>query len=241
MDKEKLQHYEKKLLEMKKGYEQLVKRMKGNGLGEELRYSISELSSYDNHPADLGSEVFERGKDIAVKENIEIQLIKIDDALAKISSGSYGKCDICGQEISVERLEAVPDSTMCVDCRASMEGEGDRHSRPLEEDVIVPPFGGRAHDKSPEELGDGEDMNAFDGEDAWQSVAKFGTSETPSDVPNAGQYPDIYYDFDEDTGSVEDVDAIPYEVGDDGVIYEDFANQPAASTPYEKINLGKQE
>lgn len=238
MDKQKLQHYQKKLLEMKKEYQELIEQMKDNGLEEELQASVSELSSYDNHPADLGSEVFERGKDIALKENVEIQLMKIEDALAKIASGSYGKCDICGKEIPAERLEAVPESTMCLECRSNFEGKGDRHPRPLEEDVIAPPFGSLTHDSAAEKLGDSEDLNSFDGEDAWQSVARYGTSDTPSDVPNAKKYPDIYYDFDEDIGSVEDVDAIPYEIGDDGVIYEDFSGEDY--TPYEKINVGKQ-
>ena len=83
-------------------------------------------------------------------------------------------------------------------------------------------------------------MNSFDGEDAWQSVARYGTSETPSDVPNAANFPDIYYDFDEDVGAVEDVDQIPYEIGDDGVIYEDFTGMDDESSPKEKIDVGKQ-
>jgi len=223
---------------MKTEYQELIKQMEDNGLKEELQESISELSSYDNHPADLGSEVFERGKDIALKENVEIQLRKIEDALAKIASGSYGKCDICGKEIPAQRLDAVPESTMCLECRSKFEGKGDRHPRPLEEDVIVPPFGGLTHDSAAEKLGDTEDTNSFDGEDAWQSVARYGTSETPSDVPNAKEYPDIYYDFDEDRGAVEDIDAIPYEIGDDGVIYKSFSGKDDGA--YEKIDVGKE-
>ena len=240
MDKQKLRYYQQKLLAMKKEYEELAKQMKDNGLSHELRDSVSELSSYDNHPADLGSELFERGKDLALKENAEIQLMKIEDALAKIDSGSYGQCDICGKEIPEERLEAVPESTMCLECRSKFEGTGDRHPRPVEEDVVAPPFGGLTHDSSPAELGEAEDINMFDGEDAWQSVASYGTSETPSDVPNAKKYPDIYYDFDEDIGIVEDIDAIPYEIGDDGVIYEDFSGRDDERSPYEKIDVGKQ-
>ncbi|MDI9448265.1 MAG: conjugal transfer protein TraR, partial [Bacillota bacterium] len=48
------------------------------GLGVPLGDSIGELSTYDNHPADVGSEVFERSKDFALRESAMITVAAID-------------------------------------------------------------------------------------------------------------------------------------------------------------------
>lgn len=45
-----------------------------------------------------------------------LQLVRDDTvrALAKLDEGSYGRCDVCGQPISAERLEALPWARLCV-------------------------------------------------------------------------------------------------------------------------------
>ena len=46
---------------------------------------------------------------------------KIDRALAKIEQGDFGVCDECGEEISVKRLEARPETTLCIKCKEDQE------------------------------------------------------------------------------------------------------------------------
>jgi DnaK suppressor protein len=46
----------------------------------------------------------------------------IDEALVRIERGDYGKCDDCGEPIPMERLEAVPTATTCVQCTEDREG-----------------------------------------------------------------------------------------------------------------------
>ena len=215
MQQEFITRIQNQLVAEKEDLETQLRHMEEDALGEPMQEAVSELSSYDNHPADLGSEMFERSKDLSLKQLTQIQVSKINDALSKIESGSYGKCDNCGKEINVERLEAMPSSTMCIDCKAAEEVLPDRHIRPIEEDVIAPPFGGQTHDSSARELGDAEDENEFDGEDAWQQLTPFGEH-----APDAGA--GSYYggmDYDEDKGYVEDVDHLPYEKGEDGMFY----------------------
>ena len=72
--------------------------------------SMGELSSYDNHPGDEGTELFEREKDIALNDHVEYQIKNINKALKAIDNGSYGKCEVCSKEIPVERLEALPET-----------------------------------------------------------------------------------------------------------------------------------
>lgn len=45
------------------------------------------------------------------------QLIQVENALKAIAQGDYGRCQHCHQMISVERLEVIPNATMCVNCQ----------------------------------------------------------------------------------------------------------------------------
>jgi len=48
-------------------------------------------------------------------------LLKIDEALRKIDEGTYGKCEDCDEDISVERLKVLPFAIYCVDCQEKRE------------------------------------------------------------------------------------------------------------------------
>ncbi|MBI5635237.1 MAG: TraR/DksA C4-type zinc finger protein [Nitrospirae bacterium] len=53
-------------------------------------------------------------------------LIKIDEALERIDSSTFGICDDCGLEIDVKRLEARPVTTMCIECKMHQEEDEKR-------------------------------------------------------------------------------------------------------------------
>ena len=72
-------------------------------------------SSSDNHLADTASETYERELDEGLEEDAQDQLRQVEDALQRIEAGTYGTCSVCGKEIPVERLEAVPWTTLCID------------------------------------------------------------------------------------------------------------------------------
>lgn len=82
---------------------------------EPQQSSTGELSSYDQHPADAGTETFEREKDEAITTSIEQQIEEIDAALERVESGTYGKCEKCGVDIDPARLEAQPMTRFCID------------------------------------------------------------------------------------------------------------------------------
>jgi DnaK suppressor protein len=50
-------------------------------------------------------------------------LKKIDEAIARIDSGEYGVCELCGEQISLKRLEARPVTTLCIECKTRQEEE----------------------------------------------------------------------------------------------------------------------
>ena len=63
----------KQLLTKKKDrLEQAITRLEETGIGDTMSYSVGELSMYDNHPGDLGDVMFERSKDIALRDNEHI-------------------------------------------------------------------------------------------------------------------------------------------------------------------------
>jgi YteA family regulatory protein len=165
------------------------------GLAESFRDSTGDLSSNDNHPGDLATEMYEREKDIALNENAEQQLEEIKGALSAINQGTYGICLTCKKPISFERLQAIPTTLYCKEHTLS-RATSDR--RPVEEQVTGISYGRTGLDESPE-------LNAFDSEDTWQIVESWGSSNTPamSDNREVTSYDEMYVEADENDGFVE--------------------------------------
>ena len=61
-------------------------------------------------------EAISRLTEIGVGTALEEKLLRVERALAKLDEGSYGSCDSCGEPIPPRRLEAMPDSVLCVAC-----------------------------------------------------------------------------------------------------------------------------
>ncbi|HEV7862512.1 MAG TPA: TraR/DksA C4-type zinc finger protein [Acidimicrobiia bacterium] len=94
----------------------LVREREAEGIGTESENeSVSELSSLDQHLADLGTETFEREKDFSLLEQLEAEIEDLDAALRKVDEGTYGICEICGKAIEPERLEAIPGTRTCIE------------------------------------------------------------------------------------------------------------------------------
>jgi DnaK suppressor protein len=94
----------------------------GEGSGEADQ--LGELSTFDQHPADVGSEVFEREKDFSIVQQVEDQIDEVHAALARLDGGTYGTCERCGKPISKDRLDAIPWARLCLDDQAAGERTG---------------------------------------------------------------------------------------------------------------------
>jgi len=90
---------------------------------ESEQESLSELSSTAQHPADLGTETFEREKDFSILEQVEAELNDVTHALHRIDAGTYGTCEVCGCPIGDERLEAMPATRLCLEHQQEAERE----------------------------------------------------------------------------------------------------------------------
>jgi RNA polymerase-binding protein DksA len=113
------EHFRSRLLEERKRVKEAI-----DYLHEENPGSVQDEaqdSTADNHPADVATVTFDRELDYSLEENEERLLEAIDAALGRIDDGTYGICRTCGQAIGGERLEALPWTTQCIDCKRKEE------------------------------------------------------------------------------------------------------------------------
>ena len=139
------------------------------GLGSSIKENSGELSSYDNHPGDLGSETFEAEKNYSFRKNYKTIIKLIDNAIKKIENNNYGFCEVCGKTIDIDRLKLIPYARFCIECEKSYNKSLNEieKGRPIEEEVLWPPFGKSFRDN---EI---DDNILFDGEDTWQAVKNY--------------------------------------------------------------------
>jgi len=76
------------------------------------------------------TESFELEKRLALEKRIRDQLVEVAHALHKFEQGTYGMCDICGQPIDPARLEALPQATLCLNCKTQQAKNAKGKSSP---------------------------------------------------------------------------------------------------------------
>ena len=114
-----LDHFRERLLEERKRAQGALEylQQENAGLLEDEREEIQS----DNHLADDATSTYDRELDATLEGNEERVIQAIDAALDRIEAGIYGICSNCGEPIGAERLEAVPWTTQCIDCKRKEE------------------------------------------------------------------------------------------------------------------------
>ncbi len=64
------------------------------------------------------TEALELEKRLVLERRTKEQIIGVEHALQKFEEGTYGFCDSCGQPIDPARLEAIPEASLCINCKA---------------------------------------------------------------------------------------------------------------------------
>lgn len=92
---------------------------------DELRSQLAELTAAPRDPmggvsfgkrvGEGTSQAVERIAQVDVARNLENKLADVERALDKLDEGTYGACDVDGQPIAPERLEAIPWAVVCVE------------------------------------------------------------------------------------------------------------------------------
>lgn len=91
-----------------------------NGSKENIESLKNQEINDDLDYAELASDSFTEG--MIANHQIE-ELKQIDDALKRIQSGEYGKCEMCSTTIPIGRLKAKPFARYCTECREVYETE----------------------------------------------------------------------------------------------------------------------
>lgn len=94
----------------------------------EAEVALNELPEQTIFP-DLGDQATaetDRNFMLRLRGREQRLLKKIDQALERVENGVFGICEDCGNEITIQRLEARPVTTMCIDCKTLQEEEEER-------------------------------------------------------------------------------------------------------------------
>jgi RNA polymerase-binding transcription factor DksA len=84
-------------------------------------FQSDETGRVDQHPADEGSELFEREKNMALVRELQASLAQVEEALRRADDGTYGVCAHCGKEIPEKRLRAKPEALHDIECQSLIE------------------------------------------------------------------------------------------------------------------------
>ena len=112
MDKERLEYFK----------DLLTKRREG--LVAEASQTIVEMSDDEEtfpDPTDRASLETDRNFLLRIRDRERKLILKIDEALERIEDSTFGICELCGDDISEERLKARPVTTLCIDCKTDSE------------------------------------------------------------------------------------------------------------------------
>ncbi|UCH92282.1 MAG: TraR/DksA family transcriptional regulator [Candidatus Aminicenantes bacterium] len=110
MNEEKLEQFKENLLKLKV---ELTRMLESQDKPMELRDAFDD--------ADITTNMMEKMINALVSSNYEKNLERVEAALERIQEGQFGKCLVCGSEIPLGRLEALPFTLYCIDCQKEIE------------------------------------------------------------------------------------------------------------------------
>lgn len=93
---------------------------------EQNNNSVSSSDNSSKDDADIMSAELEAIKESSMRSYEVNRLKALENALGRISQGSYGKCMKCGKKITQERLRAIPWALLCIDCKNETEARNIR-------------------------------------------------------------------------------------------------------------------
>jgi len=90
------------------------------GLGKDIDrtvHTMQDEATVFADPNDRATQESDMGLELRNRDRERKLIKKINEMLAKIDAGEYGYCENCGVEIGLNRLEARPTATLCIDCK----------------------------------------------------------------------------------------------------------------------------
>ena len=90
------------------------------GLSEDIDrtvHTMQDEATVFADPNDRATQESDMGLELRNRDRERKLIKKINEMIGKIDAGEYGYCDNCGIEIGLNRLEARPTATLCIDCK----------------------------------------------------------------------------------------------------------------------------
>jgi DnaK suppressor protein len=101
-----------------------------DALNREVQATVDKISNSDEAYADwtdVASVETDKTLQLKIRDRERMLMTKIEEALRRIETGSFGECERCGDEISEPRLKARPVTTLCIECKSELEGTEHRY------------------------------------------------------------------------------------------------------------------
>lgn len=117
MESARLSKYQSALFEMR---QRLIPEI--SHVEDDIRedaFPPGELSRAPTHMGNITSA--DPDRNIGLAQNEQAILEQVEAALQRIEAGTYGRCEDCGQEVSRERLDAIPYTPVCIHCAQQRE------------------------------------------------------------------------------------------------------------------------
>ena len=90
---------------------------------QEIKNKLNEIEDLDTEGDNIdiaaGNALRKMKESLSMRQLIKIR--RIDAALKRIESGTFGECEECGKDINEKRLNAKPDATTCICCAEQLE------------------------------------------------------------------------------------------------------------------------
>lgn len=109
------------LLGQRQQLESEIAHLESGGIRGDTFQTDEMTDIVDQHPADAATEIFEREKNLTLVRTLQESLQTVNEALHKFDTGTYGRCEECGEPIPENRLRALPAATHCIACQAKSE------------------------------------------------------------------------------------------------------------------------
>ncbi|HLX62833.1 MAG TPA: TraR/DksA family transcriptional regulator [Planctomycetota bacterium] len=110
----------KEMLEIRAVLQSMLTQMRRD-IDHEVRGASARDLAHINDTSDMASDAAEGDLALRIAESETVEASEIERAIEKIDTGTYGTCEMCGQQIGADRLKFLPYVTLCIKCQALAE------------------------------------------------------------------------------------------------------------------------
>ena len=95
-----------------------------NRKGDLVKDAMQEQPAFSLHLADAGTDVYDQDFALSMISSEQDVLYEVEEAISRIKNGTYGKCQVTGKDIELERLNAIPWTRFSAAAETQLEREG---------------------------------------------------------------------------------------------------------------------